>query len=138
MTSNKSAESRKPAGGSHAFPRKVENLIADFRGLPENQSRARDREVRELSPLIDQILDKYQIGRSSPEERLRQNWAGIVGSANAAYSHPLHIARGGTLQILTSHAVVRSELQLHHDEILSRIQTVSGCEGIKRISIRHG
>lgn len=113
-------------------------MIAAFRGLPEIESRAKHREVRELGPLVDQILDKYQIGRSSPEERLRENWAGIVGSANASYSHPLQIARGGTLQILTSHAVVRSELQLHNDEILARVQAISGCEGVKRLSIRHG
>ena len=137
MTSNKSAESGREAGERHVFPRKVENMIAAFRGLPESDSRAKDRGVRELGPLIDQILDKYQIGRSSPEERLRQNWTGIVGTANAAYSHPLHIARG-TLQILTSHAVVRSELQLHNDEILDRVRSIAGCEGVRRLSIRHG
>lgn len=138
MTSSKSAESGPGPEGSRPFPRKVENLIAAFRGLPENRSRARLHEARELAPIIDQLLAKYQIGRSSPEEKLREKWSEIVGAANAAYSHPLQIAKGGKLHILASHGVVRSELQLHTDEILARARALPGCEGIRQLVLRQG
>ncbi len=138
MTSNKSADQGAPHDPPRPFPRKVENMIANFRGLPENVSRSRDRGVRELASIIDQLLSKFQIGRSSPEEKLRERWSEIVGEANAAYSHPLQIAPGGKLHVLTSHAVVRSELQLHSDEIIGRAKALPGCEGIKRLVLRHG
>lgn len=138
MTSSKSAEAGAEPGGSRPIARKVENLIAAFRGLPENPSRAKSRDARELAPIIDQLLAKYQIGRSSPEEKLREKWTEIVGAANAAYSHPLQIAKGGKLHILASHGVVRSELQLHTDAILTRARALPGCEGIKSLVIRQG
>ena len=138
MTSSKSADGGAGREGQRPFPRKVENLIASFRGLPENPSRAKSREARELAPIIDQLLAKFQIGRSSPEEKLREKWAEIVGAANASYSHPLQIAKGGKLHILTTHGVVRSELQLHTDAILARARALPGCEDIKSLVIRQG
>lgn len=138
MTNSKSADKGTPHAVRRPFPRKVENLIANFRGLPEDRGRSYDRGVREMAPLIDQLLSKFQIGRSSPEEKLREKWSEIVGAANAAYSHPLQIASGGKLHILASHGVVRSELQLHTDEILARAKALPGCEGITRLVIRQG
>lgn len=136
MTSSKSADGGKSP--PRPFPRKVENMIASLRGFPENPSRAKDREARELGSIVDQLLAKYQIGRSSPEEKLREKWSEIVGAANAAYSHPLQIAKGGKLHILATHGVVRSELQLHTEAILARARALPGCEGIKRLVIRQG
>jgi hypothetical protein len=138
MTSSRSAEPGPGPGARPPFKRKVENLIATFRGFPENPSRAKDREARELGSIVDQLLAKYQIGRSSPEEKLREKWVEIVGAANAAYSHPLQIAKGGKLHILATHGVVRSELQLHTDAILARARALPGCEGIKSLVIRQG
>jgi hypothetical protein len=138
MTSSKSAESGASPGAHPPFKRKVENMIAAFRGFPENPSRAKSHEARELAPIIDQLLAKYQIGRSSPEEKLREKWAEIVGAANATYSHPLQIAKGGKLHVLASHGVVRSELQLHTDEIIARARALPGCEGITRLVLRQG
>ena len=136
MTSSKPADTGANPEVPHAFPRKVENMIASLRGLPENPSRARNREVRELGSVIDKVLAKYQIGRSSPEERLREKWTDIVGAANASYSHPLQIDARGKLHILASHAVVRSEIQLHTDAILERVRALPGCENVKRLAIR--
>ena len=138
MSSSKSAESRPAGGAPRVFSRKVENLIASFRGLPGNPSRAKDRGVREIGPIVDQVLAKYQIGRSSPEEHLRGKWSDIVGPVNASYSHPLQIDKRGRLHVLVSHAVVRSELQLHIDEILARVRATPGCEKVKRLALRQG
>lgn len=136
MTSNKSADQGGLPPTPRPFPRKVENLIAAFRGFPENKSRSRVRDPRELAPIIDQLLAKYQIGRSTPESKLREKWKEIVGAANAAYSHPLEIGRGGRLRVLVSHPVVRSEIQLHHDEVMDRIRAVPGCESVKTLILQ--
>jgi hypothetical protein len=138
MTSSKSADGGTGRESPRPFPRKVENMIASLRGFPENPSRAKVRDARDLGSIVDQLLAKYQIGRSSPEEKLREKWADIVGAANASYSHPLQIAKGGKLHILATHGVVRSELQLHTEAILSRARALPGCEGIRSLVIRLG
>lgn len=123
---------------SHEFKRPVENLIAALRGLPEDNSRSKRSETRELAPLIESLLDRYQIGRTTPEHTVRQHWAALVGLANAAYSHPAHLLPGQRLVVLVSHGVVRNELFLHRDSLLAKIRALPGCGGIRALSFRTG
>jgi hypothetical protein len=119
------------------FSRAIENLIADFRGIPENRSRSRPRTARPLGELVEQLIVKHQIGRPSPEQALRDRWTEIVGAANAAYCHPVRIERGRLL-VLVSHAVVRNELFMHRDPLLKKIRAVPGCEDIRELNLRAG
>jgi hypothetical protein len=61
----------------------------------------------------------------------------LVGTANAAYSHPVTIERNRLL-VLASHAVVRNELFLHRDEIVARIRELPGCAHVKSLNLRAG
>ena len=117
------------------FSRAIENLIADLRGLPEDESRSRKRKPTELGSIIDSLLVKYRISHDSLEHSIRDKWPEIVGVANATYSHPLVLERA-QLIVLVSHSVVRNELFLHRMSILAKVKKLPGCEGIKGLSLR--
>ncbi len=119
------------------FSREVENLIADLRGVPEDEGRSRRRPAQDLSQLIDTLLVKYRISHDSIEHSIREKWAEVVGAPNAAYSHPVVLERGQLL-VLVSHAVVRQELFHHRLMILDKLRKLPGCEGIKGIQLRAG
>ena len=119
------------------FSRAVENLIAGFRDLPEDQGRSRRRATVNLTALIDELLVKYRISHDSLEHSIREKWPELVGIANASYSHPVVVEKG-LLVVLVSHAVVRNELFMHKDSILAKLRKVPGCTAIKGLALRTG
>jgi hypothetical protein len=120
------------------FNRQVENLIADMRGLPRDESRSRLRETEPVSELVDRLLRKHHVGLSTPEEAIRDAWREIVGEPNAAYSHPLRIDRERVLVIGVSNPVVRQELMFHKAFILHRLQSIPACHHIMDVVFRTG
>lgn len=119
------------------FSHEVENLIASFRGLPTDESSARNRKTHDLGALIDELLVKYRISHDSIEHSIREKWADLVGRANASYSHPVVVERGQLL-VLCSHAIVRNELFHHRLQILEKLRKLPGCDSIKGITLRAG
>ncbi len=122
----------------HSFSRIAEELVGDLRGLaPNDPPRSKKRATQSLASVIEQLMVKHQIGRSTPEQAIRERWAELVGAASAAYSHPVRIERS-KLTVLTAHSVVRNELFHHREEIVARIRLLPGCEGIKSLNLRTG
>jgi hypothetical protein len=119
------------------FSREIENLIAGFRGVPEDESRSRKRPTQDLGKLIDELLVKYRISHDSLEHSIRAKWPELVGVANATYSHPVVVERGQLL-VLVSHAVVRNELFHHRLQILDKLRKLPGCAEIRGITLRAG
>jgi hypothetical protein len=120
----------------HEFSKLAEELVGDLRGIAfDEPKRAKKRATQPLSVVIEQLMQKHQIGRSSPEQTIREHWAEIVGAANASYSHAVAIERN-RLTVITSHAVVRNELFLNRDEIVSRIRKLPGCAEVKSLFLR--
>ncbi len=117
------------------FSREVENLIAGFRGLPEDEGRSKRRKTQDLGPLIDELLVKYRISHDSLEHSIREKWPELVGVANASYSHPLVVERN-LLVVLVSHAVVRNELFMHRESIMEKLRKLPGCAAIKGLALR--
>jgi Dna[CI] antecedent, DciA len=121
------------------FSHAARELIAAFRGVANDvPSRQYRRPTQGLSPLIEELLVKHQIGRSAPVDAVREQWAGLVGPAIALYSHPGQIDGWGQLLVFYNQAVAGNELRFHQTAILRRIQSLPGCEGIKRLMIRAG
>lgn len=122
----------------HAFSKLAEELVGELRGVaPQDPPRSRRRPTQALADLVEQLLQKHQIGRESPEHTIREQWKAIVGDANASYSHPAMIERN-RLVVLAAHAVVRNELFHHREEIAARIRKLRGCEHVKAIHVRAG
>ncbi|HVU25322.1 MAG TPA: DUF721 domain-containing protein [Opitutus sp.] len=127
-----------PSDQPHRLSKLAEKLVGDLRGVaPDDPPRSRPRATQPLSAIVEQLTAKYHLGSESAEQRLRDRWPDIVGSANAAFSHAARIERN-RLVVLASHAVVRNELFLHRDEILQRVHQVQGCTAIKSLLIRAG
>ncbi len=121
------------------FSKAAQELIGDFRKVPYREPRRmRRRPTRAMAPLIEELLVKYQVGRHSCEQTIRDHWAEIVGAANASYSHPLRIERSHSLLVLVSHSVVRSELNLHREAILAKVQALPGCGHVRQLNFAAG
>jgi hypothetical protein len=122
----------------HPFSKLAEQLVGELRRVPsDDPPRARKRATQDLSAVVEQLLQKHQIGRESPEQTIRDRWVELVGAANAAYSHPARLERN-MLTVLAAHAVVRNELFHHRAEIVARIQKLPGCEKVKALNLRAG
>lgn len=122
----------------HQFSKIAEELVGDLRGIAsEEPARAKKRVTQPLTALIEQLMQKHQIGRSSPEQTIRDQWKEIVGPAHAGFSHAATIERK-RLIVLASHPIVRNELFIHRDAIVARIQKLPGCEDVKSIHVRTG
>jgi hypothetical protein len=116
----------------------AEQLVGDLRGIsPQDPPRSKPRPTQPLAAVLDQLLTKYQLGRDSAEQTIRDHWREIVGTANATYSHAVSIERNRLL-VLTSHSVVRNELFHHRDEIVERIRKLPGCADVKSLNLRTG
>ena len=121
------------------FSKGARELIGEFRGVPlDEPARMRLRPTKAMAPLIEELLVKYQVGRHSCEQTIRDHWADMVGTANAAYSHPVRIDRGRSLFVLVSHGVVRNELFLHRENILEKIRQLPGCAHVCEVNLRAG
>jgi hypothetical protein len=121
------------------FSKTAEELIGDLRGLAHREPRRQVRRpTQPLGNLVEALMSKYQVGRPSPEQTIREQWAELVGSANAHYSHPAMIEARGRLTVLAGHAVVRNELFMHRQTIVARIRKLPGCEHVSALNIRAG
>jgi hypothetical protein len=122
----------------HRLSKLAEQLVGDLRGVAsEDPPRSRPRPTQPLSAVVAQLVTKHHIGGESAEQRIRDRWPEIVGTANASYSHAANIERN-RLVVLASHAVVRNELFLHRDKILQRIREIPGCSQVKSLLLRAG
>jgi hypothetical protein len=121
------------------FSRLAEELIADMRGVPlDLPKKTRRRTTKPIAALVEELLVRHHIGRAAPEDALRERWPELAGPANASHSHVLQIDQRGRLLVLTSHAVVRQELQMHRATILARVRAVPGCDHVKEVVVRFG
>jgi hypothetical protein len=124
---------------SAPFPRAARELVAALRGVPDDTPpRQFKRPTRALAPLLEELLVKHQIGRSTPEDAIRENWPALAGPAIAHYSHAAQIDPRGRLVVLYNQSVAGAELRFHQDTILARIRELPGCGQIKALLIRAG
>jgi hypothetical protein len=122
----------------HPFSRLAEELVGELRGVPYDEpKRSKKRVTQPLATVVEQLMQAHQIGRSSPEQTIRDHWTTLVGAANATYSHAVRIEKNRLL-VLTLHAVVRNELFHHRDQIVARIRQLPGCAEIKSLNLRNG
>ena len=120
------------------FSRLAEELVGELRGVPYDEPRrAKKRATQPLAAIVEQLMQAHHIGRSSPEQTIRDRWTELVGAANASYSHAVRIERNRLL-VLTLHAVVRNELFHHREAIVARLRQLPGCGDIKSLNLRNG
>jgi len=125
------------ANKAYKFSRHAENLIANLRGVPENYSPI-VRETRDMGVIFDKIIERYKIGVESLEDRIRENWAEIVGPANANHCSPVRIERESVLIIAVSNPIIRQELQFNQSILLKNLRSIQDGRRIRSVVFRSG
>lgn len=120
------------------FNRREERLIADFRDSTEDPGSMVDTGTKPLGSLLETLVEKYHIGRNTPEESIQENWERIVGSAFCRRCRPERIDRSGALIVQVPNATVRRELIFMEDRILTALGSLPGCQHINRVVLKAG
>tara|TARA_B100001971_G_C18266546_1_gene593302 strand:- start:7860 stop:8225 length:366 start_codon:yes stop_codon:yes gene_type:complete len=118
------------------FSKNIEDIIADFRGLPHTVSAASRREPTPLDNILDLLQEKYKLEKPSPERTLVENWEKIFGPSLCERCHPVRIKDERTLIISVTNQTLRSELQFMKRSFLKKIQALEHCSDIKDLVIR--
>jgi hypothetical protein len=121
-----------------AFSKEAESLISSLRSLPEDHSSARDLGTKQLGSVLEACVEKYHIGRSTPEETILENWENIVGRSFAQRCRPERIDPSGALIVQAGNATVRRELIFMQDRILTALSSLPGCHHIVRVILKSG
>lgn len=120
------------------FNRQVEALIANFRDIPEDPGNLSGAGAKPLSSLLETCIERYHIGKHTPEETIQENWHRIAGSAFAKRCRPERIDRSGALVVQVPNATVRRELIFHEERILAVLSSLPGCQHIRSVVLKSG
>jgi predicted nucleic acid-binding Zn ribbon protein len=118
------------------FSKNIEDVIADFRGLPRTVSASSRREPTSLDSLLVVLQEQYKLEKPSPERTLVENWQSIFGPSLCERCHPVRIKDEHTLIVSVTNQTLRSELQFMKRSVLKKIQKLEHCGAIKDIVIR--
>jgi hypothetical protein len=117
---------------------KAEDLIASFRHIAsQDPARTRIRPTQDLTGLIESIMVKFQVGRPSLEQTIRDHWAQIVKPVIAQYSHPLRIERG-VLWVRVSNSIAREEIFFAKDRFVEQIRLLPGGTEVHSLRVTTG
>lgn len=121
------------------FNRRIQNLIADFRGLPRDRSRSVPRGPVSLGSALGVVIEKHQIGSPGVEALIMREWPKLIGPQNAPRCSPQRLMDNGSrLLVHTANSIIRQELMFQQQAILQRLRQIPGCEGIRQLVIRAG
>ena len=115
------------------FSRDVQNLIANLRQLPEDNSSSAVREPKAMAYLIDHLAARYPFGEWGLETIIMEHWGEILGDSNAHYCRPQRFTRDHRLVVVVANPVIRQELCFQKRRILQRIRDITACYKIKGI-----
>lgn len=118
------------------FSREGEEMIRQLRSLPVDPAESWDSGPRQLDSLLETCIERYHLGRNTPEETILENWSRIVGRTNADRCRPERIDRAGTLIIQVANATLRRELMFMEDRILTALGSLPECGHIHRIHLK--
>ena len=115
-----------------------ENLIAAFRNTPIDEGPKKNRPSTSLGTLLETCVERYHIGRHTPEEKVQENWARIVGPLFAKRCRPERIDASGCLVVQVANATVRRELIFMEDRIMTALRSIEECHHIQRVFFKAG
>ena len=115
------------------FSRKIRNLIAEFRGLPPEQSRSFLKRAKSVGETVSVLMKRINGSNRRPEAVIQNNWQAIVGVNLAKYCEPVKILPNDVFLVRCPNAVARSELQMIKGRILDNLHKFHHCEKISDI-----
>lgn len=117
------------------FNKKIRNLIADFRSLPREESRAYLRKPKQVGLIVDFALANISI-KHRCEHVLLENWQFVIDGQFCDRCKPVTILANDVLLISCENSILRQELELIKFNILQKIITLPRCKHIKDIKFR--
>lgn len=118
------------------FSKSMEDLVADFRGLPRTVTASSLRDPVPLDNLLVLLKEQYKLEAPSAERSLVEHWEEVFGPSLASRCHPVTIKNESTLIVSVTNQTLRSELQFRKRAFLRKIQALKHCEQIRDIVIR--
>ena len=118
------------------FSKNIEDVIADFRGLPRTVTASSRRDPTPLDNILVILQEQYKLEKPSPERSLVENWEHIFGPKLSGRCNPVRIKDDRTLIVSVTNQTLRSELQFMKRSVLKKIQTLEHCEKISELVIR--
>lgn len=91
-----------------------------------------------MDVVMDQVIQKFKIGTTQPEEVIAAEWVYLVGEHNAKHANPWRLDRGKRLFVLVNNPVIKQEMQFNKKLLLNRINQLPGCSEIYQIVFRAG
>jgi hypothetical protein len=118
------------------FSKKIEDVIANFRGLPRTVTASSRKPPVPLEELMGLLQEKYKLEQPSPERVIVENWALIFGNKLAGRCNPVRILEGKTLVVSVTNQTLRSELTFMKRSILKKVQQLEHCKEISNLVVR--
>ncbi|UPA28579.1 MAG: DUF721 domain-containing protein [Verrucomicrobiota bacterium] len=116
------------------FSKKIQNLIADFRGLPRDTSIAVEREEVPIETIAKRLIEKYiQTPEARTHSTIVDQWPLIVGEPLQKFSKPERVNAQGILFVNVNNSTIRQELTFRQKEILKKIQQLCPQSRIQKI-----
>jgi hypothetical protein len=116
------------------FPRRIENMIADLRGLPLDRNSSVKRIEKPMGEVMQQWLQKHlPESLLRLEEIIERRWPEIVGSALADYCQPYKIIQDHVLLVVVVNSIAQYALMLQKEVILVQLHNMPECRRIDQI-----
>lgn len=137
------------------FGRRVRNLVADLRALPEDLSRSQEKPLSATSGIADLLrraadgdtsalrgVSDLARGAIAAEETgmdargtLLDAWPTLITPRLRDKCFPVDIERD-TLVVLCTSTVARNELKFVERALLAAVRRLPGCSGVNRVAVR--
>lgn len=114
------------------FDRCIENLIANFKFIPEDHNRSILRPAKKVNYLIDKLIQSFNTDKKKYSKNITNHWIYIIGKENIKKCYPEKILNN-KLVIKVNSAPLRTNLIMQNNYILKRLQKIKGCNTIKAI-----
>ena len=92
------------------------------------------RHLAGISQVLGGMLDRAGMGHLLYEEKLRGNWAALMGPKAAAIAK-LESLKGWTLKVRVESATWRNELHFQRDAIRKRANEILGADLVKEVHL---
>jgi predicted nucleic acid-binding Zn ribbon protein len=92
------------------------------------------RQLAGISQVLGGLLDRAGLGHLVYEEKLRGNWASLMGPKASGIAK-LESLKGWTLKVRVESATWRNELHFQRDAIRKRANEILGAELVKDIQL---
>ena len=92
------------------------------------------RQLAGISQVLGGMLDRAGLGHLVYEEKLRGNWAALMGPKAAGIAK-LESLKGWTLKVRVESATWRNELHFQKDALRQRANEILGAELVKEIQL---